>query len=73
MHLLSKDHLAACSGIVGASGPAAVGFALAARYLRPRKISLGFFGEGAINQGMLMEAHELSRRLETPGYFYLPR
>ena len=38
MHLFSKEHLAASSGIVGASGPAGVGFALAAQYLRPGSI-----------------------------------
>ena len=60
MHLFSKEHLAASSGIVGASGPAAVGFALSARYLRPGKIALAFFGEGAMNQGMLLEAMNLA-------------
>jgi len=60
MHLFSKEHLAASSGIVGASGPAAAGFALANRYLRPRKVALAFFGEGAMNQGMLLEAMNLA-------------
>lgn len=60
MHLFSKAHLAASSGIVGASGPAAVGFALAARHLRPGNVALGFFGEGAMNQGMMMEALNLA-------------
>jgi TPP-dependent pyruvate/acetoin dehydrogenase alpha subunit len=40
MHLFSKAHLAASSGIVGACGPTAAGFALAARHLRPGKIAL---------------------------------
>ena len=60
MHLFSKAHLAASSGIVGASGPTAAGFALAARHLRPGKIALAFFGEGAMNQGMLLEAMNLA-------------
>jgi len=60
MHLFSKQHLAASSGIVGASGPAAVGFALAALYLRPGTLAVAFFGEGATNQGMLMEAMNLA-------------
>jgi pyruvate dehydrogenase E1 component alpha subunit len=60
MHLFSKEHLAASSGIVGASGPTAVGFALANRYLRPGKVALAFFGEGAMNQGMLLEAMNLA-------------
>lgn len=60
MHLFSKPHLAASSGIVGASGPTAAGFALAARQLRPGKIALAFFGEGAMNQGMLLESMNLA-------------
>jgi TPP-dependent pyruvate/acetoin dehydrogenase alpha subunit len=60
MHLFSKEHLCASSGIVGAAGPAAAGFALAAQYLRPQSIAVAFFGEGAINQGMLLEAMNLA-------------
>jgi pyruvate dehydrogenase E1 component alpha subunit len=60
MHLFSPHHLAASSGIVGASGPAAVGFALANQRLRPGKISVAFFGEGAMNEGMLLESFNLS-------------
>ncbi len=60
MHLFSKEHLAASSGIVGAAGPAAAGFALAAQYLRPGTVAVAFFGEGAMNQGMLMESMNLA-------------
>jgi len=60
MHLFSPDHLAATSGIVGASGPAAVGYALANQRLRPGKISVAFFGEGATNEGMMLEAFNLA-------------
>jgi pyruvate dehydrogenase E1 component alpha subunit len=69
MHLFSKEHLAASSGIVGASGPAAVGFALAGRRLRPGTVSLAFFGEGAMNQGMLMEAMNLASAWSLPVVF----
>jgi pyruvate dehydrogenase E1 component alpha subunit len=69
MHLFSKEHLAASSGIVGSSGPAAAGFALAARYLRPEKIAVSFFGEGAINQGMLMESMNLASIWKLPVLF----
>ncbi len=60
MHLFSREHLAASSGIIGAVGPAAAGFALAARTLRPGKLAVAFFGEGAMNQGMLLEALNLA-------------
>lgn len=69
MHLFSKVHLAASSGIVGASGPTAAGFALAARHLRPGTIALAFFGEGAMNQGMLLEAMNLAVVWKLPVVF----
>jgi TPP-dependent pyruvate/acetoin dehydrogenase alpha subunit len=69
MHLFSKDHLTASSGIVGASGPAAAGFALAARYLRPGAIAVAFFGDGAMNQGMLMESMDLASVWNLPVLF----
>ena len=60
MHLFSREILAASSGIVGSSGPCAAGFALAAQYLNPGSIVVAFFGEGAMNQGMLMESVNLA-------------
>jgi TPP-dependent pyruvate/acetoin dehydrogenase alpha subunit len=69
MHLFSREHLAASSGIVGAAGPAAAGFALAARYLRPTNIAVAFFGDGAMNQGMLMESMNLASAWNLPVLF----
>jgi pyruvate dehydrogenase E1 component alpha subunit len=59
MHLMSPEHLAACSGIVGSAGPVGAGFALAARALRPGSVAVAFFGDGAMNQGMLLETLNL--------------
>jgi TPP-dependent pyruvate/acetoin dehydrogenase alpha subunit len=69
MHLYSAQHLAASSGIVGASGPIAVGFALANQRLRPGKISVAFFGEGAANEGMLLESLNLAAVWKLPVMF----
>jgi TPP-dependent pyruvate/acetoin dehydrogenase alpha subunit len=69
MSLLSQEHLAASSGIVGASGPAAAGFALAAQHLRPGTLAVAFFGEGAANQGMLLEAMNLTVAWQLPVVF----
>jgi pyruvate dehydrogenase E1 component alpha subunit len=69
MHLFSKPHLAASSGIVGAEGPTAAGFALAAQYLNPGAVSVAFFGEGAMNQGMLMESINLAAAWQLPLVF----
>jgi len=69
MHLFSREHLAASSGIVGAEGPAAAGFALAAEYLRPGAIAVAFFGEAAMNQGMLLESLNLASVWSLPVLF----
>ena len=69
MHLFSKENLAASSGIVGAEGPTVVGFALAAQYLRPGSIAVAFFGEGAMNEGMLMESIHLAAAWNLPVLF----
>ena len=69
MHLFSKPHLAASSGIVGAEGPTAAGFALASQYLNPGAVTVAFFGEGAMNQGMLMESINLAAVWRLPVVF----
>jgi pyruvate dehydrogenase E1 component alpha subunit len=66
MHLASRAHLAAASGIVGASLPAAAGFALAARRLRPGAIGVAFTGEGAMNQGQALETLNLASAWSLP-------
>jgi len=60
MHLFAPGMLAASDGIVGASAPLACGFALAARHLRPERVAVAFFGEGAANQGAALEAFNLA-------------
>ncbi len=69
MHLFSPEQLAASSGIVGASGPTAVGFALAGKVLRPGSVAIAFFGEGATNQGMLLESFNLAVAWKLPVIF----
>lgn len=69
MHHFSKEHLAASSGIVGAAGPLAVGFALATAHAGSDCISVAFFGDGAMNQGMLMESLNLARVWNLPVLF----
>jgi acetoin:2,6-dichlorophenolindophenol oxidoreductase subunit alpha len=69
MHLFSPEKLAASSGIVGAAGPAAAGFALAAQILRPGSVSIAFLGEGATSAGMMMEAMNLAVVWKLPVVF----
>lgn len=69
MHLFSKEYLAASSGIVGTEGPTAAGFALAAQHLCPGTVAVAFFGDGAMNQGMLMESMNLASAWNLPVLF----
>ena len=70
MHLFSKENSMMSSGIVGASGPAAVGFALASKYMNMKKnIAVALFGEGAMNQGMLLESFNLASSMNLPVLF----
>ncbi len=69
MHLFSRDFLAASSGIVGSSAPLALGFALANKHLRQGKVAVCFFGEGAMNQGMVLESLNLARVWKLPVIF----
>ncbi len=69
MHLYSPEHLAASSGIVGAAGPAGAGFALAGQLQRPGSAAFAFFGEGALNEGMLMESFNLAAVWQLPLLF----
>ena len=69
MHLFNRSPMAASSGIVGASGPLANGFALAFQYLDPGKLALAYFGEGALNQGALLESFNLAAVWKLPVIF----
>lgn len=69
MHLFSREYLAASSGIVGASGPVAAGFGIWAQYAKPGAIAVAFFGEGSMNQGMLMESMNLASVWKLPVLF----
>lgn len=69
MHFLAPEQLAAGTGIVGATAPLACGFALAAKRLRPNAVAVAFFGDGAANQGALLEAFNLAAAWKLPVVF----
>ncbi len=52
-----------------AAGPTAAGFALAAEYLRPKAVAIAFFGDAAMNQGVLMESMNLASVWSLPVLF----
>jgi acetoin:2,6-dichlorophenolindophenol oxidoreductase subunit alpha len=69
MHLMDPTRLAAASGIVGAAGPTACGFGLAAQQAGDGGVAVAFFGEGATNQGMLLESFNLAVAWRLPVVF----
>lgn len=69
MHLMSPQLHAAADGIVGSSGPLAVGHAIALQRLHPGRIAVAFHGEAAMNQGMLMEAYNIAAAWKLPVLF----
>lgn len=69
MHLYTPEYLAASTGIVGSPAPLAAGLALAGRRLRPGSVTLAFFGDGAVNQGMVMESLNLATVWRLPVVF----
>lgn len=57
------------NGIVGAGGPIAVGAAWAARALGRDVVAVSFFGDGAVNQGVLLESFNLAALWRVPVVF----
>lgn len=69
MHLFDPDRLATSTGIVGSPAPLACGLALAGARLRPTSVAVAFVGDGAVNQGMVMEAWNLAAVWALPVVF----
>ena len=69
MHLMDPGIPATADGIVGSSGPLAVGQAIANGRLHPGRIAVAFHGEGAMNQGMLMESYSMAVAWNLPVLF----
>lgn len=69
MHLLSPEHLAHTTGIVGSTAPIGLGLALSAQLLRPGHVAVSVFGDGAVNQGMVMESLNLASVWQAPIVF----
>jgi pyruvate dehydrogenase E1 component alpha subunit len=70
MHIadLSKGMLGA-NGIVGAGGPLACGAALTAKTLKTGGVAVAFFGDGASNQGAILESYNLAKIWNLPVVF----
>ncbi len=57
------------NGMVGAGAPIAVGSVLAARLQQKDVVATAFFGDGALNQGVLLEAMNLASLWKLPVIF----
>jgi len=57
------------NGIVGAGVPIAVGAALALKYKTPNNVAVAFLGDGAMNQGGVMEAMNIAAIWKLPVVF----
>ncbi|MGM8366570.1 thiamine pyrophosphate-dependent dehydrogenase E1 component subunit alpha [Virgibacillus sp. W0181] len=66
MHLFDPDVKFACSGIVGAGIPQAVGAALAAKKRGTDAVAVAFIGEGAANAGSFHESLNLAALWKLP-------
>src|SRR5205823_7948260 len=70
MHFFDrKNHMYGGHAIVGAHVPLAVGMAFASRYRGEDRVTLCFFGDGAINQGSFHEALNLAALYKLPVLF----
>jgi pyruvate dehydrogenase E1 component alpha subunit len=66
MHLTDLKRGFVTSGIVGASVPIAAGYALSAKQLGLGTIAVAFLGDGAMNQGGVLETLNLAAAWELP-------
>jgi len=70
MHFFDRaNHMYGGHAIVGAHVPLAVGMAFASKYRGEDRVTLCFFGDGAINQGAFHEALNLAALYKLPVIF----
>ncbi len=70
MHYFDKkNHMYGGHAIVGAHVPLATGMAFASKYREEDRVTLCFFGDGAINQGAFHEALNLAALYKLPVIF----
>jgi len=70
MHIADLDHgMLGANGIVGAGIPLTAGAALTAQVKQTGGVAVGFFGDGATNQGQFHEALNLAAVWKLPAVF----
>ena len=72
MHIADVDKgMLGANGILGATGPLAVGAALTAKAKNKGGIALSFFGDGGANEGMVYESYNLASIWKLPVIFII--
>jgi pyruvate dehydrogenase E1 component alpha subunit len=70
MHIADLDQgMMGANGIVGAGGPLICGAALTAKTLDTGGVGVVFYGDGASNQGTILESYNLARIWDLPVIF----
>ncbi len=70
MHAVDQDmNIVAGFGIIGAGLPCMLGTAFASKYNKAEKVSVVYFGDGAIAQGAFHESMNLASKMELPVLF----
>ncbi len=70
MHIADLDqYIIGCTGIVGSGAPIAGGAALAAKMQKTGQAVVCFFGDGAINQGVVFESMNMAAIWKLPVVF----
>jgi pyruvate dehydrogenase E1 component alpha subunit len=67
MHMFSRErNFFGGHGIVGASAPLGTGLAFAQKYLENGRVTLCYFGDGAVNQGQVYESFNMAALWRLP-------
>ena len=70
MHIADLDKgMLGANGIIGATGPLAVGAGLSARAKGENGVAVAFYGDGGSNQGLIFEAYNLANIWKLPVVF----
>ena len=70
MHISNMElGMLGANGIVGAGPPIAMGAAFANKFLKSKRVSIAFFGDGASNEGSIHEAINMASLYKLPCVF----
>ena len=70
MHIADLDKgMLGANGIIGATGPLAVGAGLSARAKGENGVAVAFYGDGGSNQGLIFEAYNMANIWKLPVIF----